>query len=111
MHTSEVAVFLNGTDAVITSPVQVVLTVTKPGEKGDVPVGVIAGSVVAGLLLLAIAVGLLWKVRITCLCPKTSLQLRLYKCSEELTNLPGRKRTMCSVCMWVYRDGNTGICL
>ncbi|XP_034548803.1 integrin alpha-2 [Notolabrus celidotus] len=38
-----------------------VLTVSKPGEKGDVPVGVIVGSVIAGLLLLALAVGLLWK--------------------------------------------------
>lgn len=48
----------------MTSPVQVVLTVSKPGEKGDVPVGVIVGSVIAGLLLLALAVGLLWKVRV-----------------------------------------------
>lgn len=39
----------------------VLVTVSKPGEKGDVPVGVIAGSVIAGLLLLALAVGLLWK--------------------------------------------------
>ncbi|KAK5870907.1 hypothetical protein PBY51_003815 [Eleginops maclovinus] len=39
----------------------VVLTVSKPGEKGDVPVGVIAGSIIGGLLLLALAVGLLWK--------------------------------------------------
>uniref|UniRef100_A0A8D3A570 Integrin subunit alpha 2 n=2 Tax=Scophthalmus maximus TaxID=52904 RepID=A0A8D3A570_SCOMX len=39
----------------------VVVTVSKPGEKGDVPVGVIAGSVIGGLLLLALAVGLLWK--------------------------------------------------
>ncbi|XP_070402320.1 integrin alpha-2 isoform X1 [Nothobranchius furzeri] len=39
----------------------VVLTVSKPGEKADVPVGVIAGSAIAGLLLLALAVGLLWK--------------------------------------------------
>lgn len=42
---------------------QVVLTVSKPGEKGDIPVGVVAGSVIAGLVLLALAVGLLWKVR------------------------------------------------
>ncbi|KAM9744121.1 integrin alpha-2 [Menidia menidia] len=41
--------------------IPVVVTVSKPGEKGDVPVGVIAGSVIAGLLLLALAVGLLWK--------------------------------------------------
>ncbi|CAJ1069217.1 integrin alpha-2 [Xyrichtys novacula] len=39
----------------------VVLTISKPGEVGEVPVGVIAGSVIAGLLLLALAVGLLWK--------------------------------------------------
>ncbi|KAK2837878.1 hypothetical protein Q5P01_015090 [Channa striata] len=39
----------------------VVLTISKPGEKADVPVGVIVGSVFAGLLLLALAVGLLWK--------------------------------------------------
>lgn len=39
-----------------------VLTVSKPGETADVPVGVIAGSAIAGLLLLAAAVALLWKV-------------------------------------------------
>ncbi|XP_044052568.1 integrin alpha-2 [Siniperca chuatsi] len=39
----------------------VVVTISKPGEKGDVPVGVIVGSIIAGLLLLALAVGLLWK--------------------------------------------------
>ena len=43
------------------------MTVSKPGEKGDVPVGVIVGSVIAGLVLLALAVGLLWKVSV-CLC-------------------------------------------
>lgn len=37
------------------------MTISKPGEKGEVPVGVIVGSVIAGLLLLALAVGLLWK--------------------------------------------------
>lgn len=42
---------------------QMVLTVSKPGEKGEVPVGVIAGSVIAGLVLLALAIGLLWKVK------------------------------------------------
>lgn len=40
----------------------VVVTVSKPGEKGDVPVGVIVGSAIAGLLLLALAVGVLWKL-------------------------------------------------
>ncbi|XP_072288782.1 integrin alpha-2-like [Eucyclogobius newberryi] len=39
----------------------VVLTINKPGEKGDVPVGVIVGSVFGGLALLALAIGLLWK--------------------------------------------------
>ncbi|XP_026178156.1 integrin alpha-2 [Mastacembelus armatus] len=39
----------------------VVVTISKPGEKGDVPVGVTVGSIFAGLLLLALAVGLLWK--------------------------------------------------
>ena len=43
---------------------QVLLTVSKPGETADVPVGVIVGSVIGGLLLLALAVGLLWKVTI-----------------------------------------------
>uniref|UniRef100_A0A8D3DXQ9 Integrin subunit alpha 2 n=1 Tax=Scophthalmus maximus TaxID=52904 RepID=A0A8D3DXQ9_SCOMX len=46
--------------------ISVVVTVSKPGEKGDVPVGVIAGSVIGGLLLLALAVGLLWKVGVWC---------------------------------------------
>lgn len=41
---------------------EVELTVNKPGEKGDVPVGVIVGSVIGGLVLLALAVALLWKV-------------------------------------------------
>lgn len=40
----------------------VVVTVSKPGEKGDVPVGVIVGSAIAGLLLLALAAGVLWKL-------------------------------------------------
>ncbi|GAA6087408.1 integrin alpha-2 isoform X1 [Tachysurus ichikawai] len=37
------------------------VTVSKPGAKGDVPVGVIVGSVIGGLLLLALAVAALWK--------------------------------------------------
>uniref|UniRef100_A0A669DYP0 Integrin subunit alpha 2 n=1 Tax=Oreochromis niloticus TaxID=8128 RepID=A0A669DYP0_ORENI len=43
----------------------IIVTVSKPGETADVPVGVIVGSVIAGLLLLALAVALLWKV---CFC-------------------------------------------
>ncbi|XP_077417708.1 integrin alpha-2 [Vanacampus margaritifer] len=39
----------------------VVVTVSKPGAKGDVPVGVIVGSVIGGLALLGLAVALLWK--------------------------------------------------
>lgn len=42
--------------------VEVVVTVSKPGETADVPIGVVVGSVFAGLLLLALAVGLLYKV-------------------------------------------------
>ncbi|KAG7278274.1 hypothetical protein CRUP_036351, partial [Coryphaenoides rupestris] len=39
----------------------VAVTVSKPGETADVPIGVIVGSIIGGLLLLALAVGLLWK--------------------------------------------------
>uniref|UniRef100_A0A671PVY7 Integrin alpha-2-like n=1 Tax=Sinocyclocheilus anshuiensis TaxID=1608454 RepID=A0A671PVY7_9TELE len=38
------------------------LMLGKPGAKADVPVGVIIGSVIGGLLLLALAVALLWKL-------------------------------------------------
>ncbi|XP_072514828.1 integrin alpha-2 [Salminus brasiliensis] len=41
---------------------QVAVTVSKPGAKADVPVGVIVGSVIGGLLLLALAVAALWKL-------------------------------------------------
>ncbi|XP_077099162.1 integrin alpha-2 [Siphateles boraxobius] len=41
---------------------KVEVKVSQPGAKGDVPVGVIAGSVIGGLLLLALAVALLWKL-------------------------------------------------
>ncbi|KAI4876367.1 hypothetical protein NFI96_017833, partial [Prochilodus magdalenae] len=41
---------------------QVAVTVSKPGAKADVPVGVIVGSIIGGLLLLALAVVALWKV-------------------------------------------------
>ncbi|XP_024131045.1 integrin alpha-2 [Oryzias melastigma] len=40
----------------------VTLTISKPGETADVPVGVIAGSAIAGVLLLALVVGVLYKV-------------------------------------------------
>ncbi|KAL0965810.1 hypothetical protein UPYG_G00286070, partial [Umbra pygmaea] len=41
---------------------KVEVIISKPGVKGEVPVGVIVGSVIGGLLLLALAVGLLWKL-------------------------------------------------
>ncbi|MBN3315480.1 ITA2 protein, partial [Atractosteus spatula] len=41
-------------------PIQV--TISKPGEKGEVPVGVIVGSIIGGLLLLAAIVFILWKL-------------------------------------------------
>ncbi|XDV53921.1 hypothetical protein PO909_022316 [Leuciscus waleckii] len=41
---------------------KVEVKVSQPGAKGDVPVGVIAGSVIGGLLLLALAIALLWKL-------------------------------------------------
>ncbi|XP_063066232.1 integrin alpha-2-like isoform X2 [Engraulis encrasicolus] len=41
---------------------QVEVTISKPGEKGEVPVGVIVGSVLGGLLLLAVVTATLWKL-------------------------------------------------
>ncbi|XP_052464489.1 integrin alpha-2 [Carassius gibelio] len=41
---------------------QVIVQVSNPGAKGDVPVGAIIGSVIGGLLVLALAVALLWKL-------------------------------------------------
>ncbi|XP_073536416.1 integrin alpha-2 isoform X1 [Phyllobates terribilis] len=38
------------------------LIIIKPGEKAEVPVGVIVGSVIAGLILLAALVAALWKL-------------------------------------------------
>ncbi|XP_036382642.1 integrin alpha-2-like [Megalops cyprinoides] len=37
------------------------ITITKPSQMGEVPIGVIVGSVLGGLLLLAVAILLLWK--------------------------------------------------
>ncbi|KAG7221391.1 hypothetical protein INR49_017267 [Caranx melampygus] len=55
--TSSVSVETSDPDLLLISLKQLPQT----GEKGDIPVGVIVGSVIAGLLLLALAVGLLWK--------------------------------------------------
>ncbi|KAJ8285368.1 hypothetical protein GJAV_G00026030, partial [Gymnothorax javanicus] len=38
------------------------ITITKPGEAGELPIGVIVGSVIGGLILLAAVVLLLWKL-------------------------------------------------
>ncbi|KAF7662581.1 hypothetical protein LDENG_00232060, partial [Lucifuga dentata] len=61
--TSSVEVETSNPDLLIIGLKQlpVVVTVSKPGETADVPVGVIVGSIIGGLLLLALAVGLLWK--------------------------------------------------
>ncbi|XP_076875312.1 integrin alpha-2 [Brachyhypopomus gauderio] len=42
--------------------VKVSVTVSKPGAKADVPVGVIVGSVIGGLVLLTLLVTALWKL-------------------------------------------------
>uniref|UniRef100_A0A8B9JRV0 Integrin, alpha 2 (CD49B, alpha 2 subunit of VLA-2 receptor), tandem duplicate 2 n=1 Tax=Astyanax mexicanus TaxID=7994 RepID=A0A8B9JRV0_ASTMX len=55
---------------------QVAVTVSKPGAKADVPIGVIVGSVIGGLLLLALAVVALWKVRSLSLFFKLNYFLR-----------------------------------
>uniref|UniRef100_A0A673YBK7 Integrin subunit alpha 2 n=1 Tax=Salmo trutta TaxID=8032 RepID=A0A673YBK7_SALTR len=55
------------------------VTISKPGVKGEVPVGVIAGSVIGGLLLLALVIGLLWKVLYA------PVFCRLYCCKTLLT--------------------------
>ncbi|XP_034451208.1 integrin alpha-2 [Hippoglossus hippoglossus] len=61
--TSSVALEASNPDLVIIGlkELPVVLTISKPGETADVPVGVIVGSAIGGLALLALAVGLLWK--------------------------------------------------
>uniref|UniRef100_H0WV64 Integrin alpha-2 n=1 Tax=Otolemur garnettii TaxID=30611 RepID=H0WV64_OTOGA len=41
---------------------QIPLRITKPGEKAEVPTGVIVGSVIAGILLLLALVVVLWKL-------------------------------------------------
>lgn len=37
--------------------------IMKPDEKAEVPIGVIIGSIIAGILLLLALVAILWKVR------------------------------------------------
>ncbi|XP_073685407.1 integrin alpha-2 [Garra rufa] len=41
---------------------QIKITVSKGGALGDIPIGIIIGSVIGGLLLLALATVILWKV-------------------------------------------------
>ncbi|XP_029108897.1 integrin alpha-2 [Scleropages formosus] len=64
------------------------LTVSKPGEKGDLPIGVIVGSVIGGLLLLALAVLLLWKFGFF----KKTKYKQLQKSSEEETQNLGTEQ-------------------
>ncbi|NWU82323.1 ITA2 protein, partial [Onychorhynchus coronatus] len=45
-------------DAILKIPV----TITKPDEKAEIPVGVVIGSILAGLLLLLVLVAVLWKL-------------------------------------------------
>ncbi|KAM4634289.1 integrin alpha-2-like [Polymixia lowei] len=48
---------------IVTHPqLTVGVSISKPGAKGEVPVGVIVGSVLGGLLLLAVLVATLWKL-------------------------------------------------
>lgn len=42
---------------------QIPITIMKLHEKAEVPIGVIIGSIIAGLLLLLALVAVLWKVR------------------------------------------------
>lgn len=46
---------------------QIKITVSKEGALGDVPIGVIIGSVIGGLLLFVLATVILWKVCGLCL--------------------------------------------
>lgn len=41
---------------------QIPVTIMKPDEKAEIPVGVVIGSILAGLLLLLVLVAVLWKV-------------------------------------------------
>ncbi|XP_069897254.1 integrin alpha-2 [Dipodomys merriami] len=42
--------------------VKIALMIMKPGEKAEIPTGVIVGSIIAGILLLAALVAVLWKL-------------------------------------------------
>lgn len=41
---------------------QIPVTIIKPDEKAEIPIGVVIGSILAGLLLLLVLVAVLWKV-------------------------------------------------
>ncbi|XP_072272790.1 integrin alpha-2 [Pyxicephalus adspersus] len=57
IETSNPELFLVSNDEL-----QIPLTIIKPGEKSEVPIGVVIGSVLAGLILLAALVAALWKL-------------------------------------------------
>lgn len=41
---------------------QIKITVSKEGASGDIPIGIIIGSAIGGLVLLALVTVILWKV-------------------------------------------------
>ncbi|XP_073478410.1 integrin alpha-2 [Aquarana catesbeiana] len=57
LETSNPELFLVSNDDLL-----IPLTIIKPGEKSEVPIGVVIGSALAGLLLLAALVAALWKL-------------------------------------------------
>ncbi|KAM5193960.1 integrin alpha-2-like [Mantella aurantiaca] len=57
LETSNPELFLVSNDNLL-----IPLTIIKPGEKSEVPIGVVIGSALAGLLLLAALVAALWKL-------------------------------------------------
>ena len=50
---------------------QIPVTIMKPDEKAEIPVGVVIGSILAGLLLLLVLVAVLWKVGVYILKKKS----------------------------------------
>uniref|UniRef100_A0A8C2AWT0 Integrin subunit alpha 2 n=1 Tax=Cyprinus carpio TaxID=7962 RepID=A0A8C2AWT0_CYPCA len=58
----------NGTFAFVS----IKITVSKVGAIGEIPISIIIGSVIGGLLLLAVAMAILWKVCALCFCMNCS---------------------------------------
>lgn len=77
---------------------------TKPGEKAEVPTGVIVGSIIAGILLLLALVAILWKVRKLYILEywdsKASLLYSPYKMGNRFLDMISstlRGRQMCAL--------------